>query len=49
MRSLDDRVAVVTGDTYGVGRGIARALHHEGAEVFVTGDPPLMMQLRTAS
>lgn len=37
MPSLHDRVAVVTGGTYGVGRGIARALCHEGARVFVTG------------
>ena len=37
MSSLNDRVAVITGGTYGVGRGIARALAHEGARVFVTG------------
>jgi dehydrogenase/reductase SDR family protein 1 len=37
MPSLNDRVAVITGGTYGVGRGIARALAHEGARVFVTG------------
>src|SRR3954465_5385032 len=37
MPSLDDRVAVITGGTYGVGRGIARALAREGARVFVTG------------
>src|SRR6187401_300299 len=37
MSSLNDRVAVITGGTYGVGRGIARALADEGARVFVTG------------
>ena len=36
MSSLNDRVAVITGGSY-VGRGIARALAHEGARVFVTG------------
>jgi dehydrogenase/reductase SDR family member 1 len=37
MPSLNDRVAVITGGTYGVGRGIARALARKGARVFVTG------------
>jgi dehydrogenase/reductase SDR family protein 1 len=37
MPTLDGRTAVVTGGTYGVGRGIARALANEGARVFVTG------------
>ncbi len=35
--SLDGRVAVVTGGTRGVGRGVARELAQEGARVFVTG------------
>lgn len=35
--NLDDRVAVVTGATKGVGRGIARELGRHGARVFVTG------------
>lgn len=34
---LDGRVAVVTGATQGLGRGIARELAQHGAEVFVTG------------
>ena len=34
---LDGRVAVVTGATKGVGRGVARELGRHGARVFVTG------------
>ena len=37
MNTLEGTVAVVTGGTLGVGRGIARALADEGARVFVTG------------
>lgn len=37
MSSLKDRVVVVTGGTFGVGRGMARALAREGARVYVTG------------
>lgn len=37
MQTLKDRVALVTGGTHGVGRGIASALAHAGAQVFVTG------------
>jgi len=35
--SLDGKVALVTGGTFGVGRGIASALGEEGASVFLTG------------
>jgi NAD(P)-dependent dehydrogenase (short-subunit alcohol dehydrogenase family) len=35
--TLDDSVAVVTGATRGVGRGVARALAQHGTRVFATG------------
>jgi NAD(P)-dependent dehydrogenase (short-subunit alcohol dehydrogenase family) len=35
--SLDGRVAIVTGATKGVGRGIGGELARQGARVFVTG------------
>ena len=37
MNTLEGHVAVVTGGTLGVGRGIASALAQHGARVFVTG------------
>ena len=37
MSILADRIAVVTGGTQGVGRGIASELAESGARVFVTG------------
>jgi dehydrogenase/reductase SDR family protein 1 len=37
MGTLEDRIAVVTGGTAGVGRGIASELAQCGARVFVTG------------
>jgi dehydrogenase/reductase SDR family protein 1 len=37
MKTLEGRVAVVTGGTCGVGRGVATALARHGADVFVTG------------
>jgi hypothetical protein len=37
MGTLEGRIAVVTGGTAGVGRGIASELANCGAQVFVTG------------
>jgi dehydrogenase/reductase SDR family member 1 len=37
MGSLEGKIAVVTGGTAGVGRGIASELAHSGARVFATG------------
>jgi len=37
MKTLDGKTAVVTGGTFGVGRGVAAALAQLGARVFVTG------------
>jgi dehydrogenase/reductase SDR family protein 1 len=37
MQSLEGRVAIVTGGTFGVGRGVGRALVEHGARVFATG------------
>jgi len=37
MKSLEGQVAIVTGGTFGVGRGVASALAQCGVRVFVTG------------
>jgi NAD(P)-dependent dehydrogenase (short-subunit alcohol dehydrogenase family) len=37
MGTLQDKIAVVTGGTAGVGRRIASELAHSGARVYVTG------------
>jgi len=37
MAPLNGRIAIVTGASRGVGRGVARALADQGARVFVTG------------
>src|ERR1041385_645670 len=37
MKTLEGNVAIVTGGTFGVGRGCATALAECGARVFVTG------------
>lgn len=37
MESLKDKVALITGGTKGIGRGIAEALLHQGMKVAITG------------
>lgn len=41
MKSLQGKVALVTGATRGAGRGIAVALGAAGATVYVTGAAPV--------
>ena len=37
MKRLDGKIAVITGSTSGIGRGIANMYAKEGATVIVTG------------
>ena len=37
MNKLDNKVAVITGGTTGIGQAAARLFHEQGARVFITG------------
>lgn len=37
MKKLEDKVAVITGGTTGIGQAAARLFHEQGARVFITG------------
>jgi len=49
MFRLDDRVALVTGATGGIGAAIARALHAQGARVAITGRRTAELEALAAS
>lgn len=40
MGKLDDKIALITGGTTGIGLASARLFHQEGARVYVTGRNP---------
>jgi NAD(P)-dependent dehydrogenase (short-subunit alcohol dehydrogenase family) len=46
---LADKVALVTGGSAGIGRGIARRFSEEGAHVFITGRRPAELNKAVAS
>ncbi|MDW8371929.1 MAG: SDR family NAD(P)-dependent oxidoreductase, partial [Geminicoccaceae bacterium] len=48
MRTLEGKVAVVTGSTSGIGLGIAHALARAGADVMLNGfgEAPAIARLR---
>ena len=49
MASLEGKIAVVTGASRGVGKGIALALGEQGATVYVTGRTVMDALLATLS